>query len=475
METPGEQGDNGRMSDTTGSAAAMRQSGPWLVVRGGMSVAVIAVGVVVAVTRGSSPIASASTILRDPRGVTVSGSGASHAGTDGEAITNGETVMTGPGGFADLDTRGRHVLLSGEAALEVADGEHQALKTGDAVIDARDGAGLMLDLTGDTVSIPDGSATEANRGVSVRVGSLVGPASITSTTGRRLSVPRLYQALFSGDALPSAVAPLHLSDSNDEVQVIPHVVADDLSLKTLARGIDTTGRSTANVIEASWNGTRQPVPASHSRSERVLPVLIADATSGGEMQQRYDDAVAWRAQGGSWGVVLHLLNGTATSVETTLASLQRAGQPAGQVGTVVTVGTSTTVPTGPTAIATPPMIGGGTTFPTAPSSPSSPSSPPTAPVVPPSLLGGLIDTLQAVIDGVLNLLPHDGTPPNDAATTKTSKTSKGAHGVKTVLKGATATKTSTATSTVKPTVKPTPTPSSNGLLGDLLGGLLGQH
>jgi hypothetical protein len=173
--------------------------------------------------------------------------------------------------------------------------------------------------------------------------------------------------------------------------------------------------------------------------------------------------------------VLHLLNGTATTVETTLAALQKAGQPAGQVGTVVTIGASNTLPTGPTAIATPPMIGGGTTFPTSPSTPSSPP-PPTTPVIPPNLLGGLINTLQAVIDGVLNLLPHDGTPPS---VTTTSKISKGAEGAKSVLKGSSsASSTSSWTAPIEePTPTPTPTPSatSNGLLGDLLGGLLGQH
>jgi hypothetical protein len=458
------------MSDTAADAAAYRRTGLWLVARGGLSIAVVAVGIVVAVTRGSSPITSAATILRDPRDATVrSTSGSSHVGVDGEAITAGEVVMTGPHGVADLDTRGRNVLLSGGAALEVVDGEHQQLKTGTAVVDARNGAGLLLDLTGDTVTIPQGSATEAARGVSVRVGSLVGPASITSTTGRRLSVPTLYQALFSGDALPSAIAPLHLNDSNDEVEVIPHIVADDLSLESLARGIDTTGRSTAQVIDASFTGIRQPVPDSHSRSERVLPVLIADATHGGEVQQRYDDAVDWRAEGGSWGVVLHLLNGTATTVEATLASLQKAGQKAGQVGTVITVGVTTPPTTGPSAIATPPVIGGGTTFPTSPGTPSSPPS--TVPTVPPNLLGGLISTLQSVIDGVLNLLPHDPTPSTDATSSNTSKLSSG---LTSTLKGAkSASHNSDQTSPIKPT--PTPSATSNGLLGDLLGGLLGQH
>lgn len=459
------------MSDTV---APKTSSGRWLLARGGLSIAVIAVGVVVAVTRGSSPIANATTILRDPRDASVrTAAGASHVAMDGEAITAGEVVMTGSQGFADLDTRGRHVLLSAGAALEVVDGEHQQLKTGTAVVDARNGAGLLLELAGDTVSIPDGSATEASRGVSVRVGSLVGPASITSTTGRRLTVPRLYQALLNGDALPSSTAPLHLTDSNNEVQVIPHIVADDLALKTLARGIDTTGRSTAQIIQSSWTGVRQPIPDSHSRSERVLPVLIADATKGGNQQQRYNDAVSWRAEGGSWGVVLHLLNGVASQVESTLASLQHAGQPAGQVGTVGAVG----VVTGPTVSPTHPVgpiIGGGTTLPTPSSTPGTTSTPP---ATPPNVLGGLVSTLQSVIDGVLNLLPHD---PPPGTTTSTPNPSKGSSGLASVLNGTSASATSGATTTkgtkgTKGTPVVSPTPTSNGLLGDLLGGLLGRH
>ena len=69
---------------------------------------------------------------------------------------------------------------------------------------------------------------------------------------------------------------------------------------------NTTGRSTAHAVEASFAGFKQPIPDRTVRSERVLPVLIADATHGGDTQQRYDDAVAWRAEGGSWWLRLAL-------------------------------------------------------------------------------------------------------------------------------------------------------------------------
>jgi hypothetical protein len=459
----------------------MRRTGPSVLVRGGASLVVVAAGIVVAVTRGDSPIDTATTFLVNAKDASiVSASGSSRPATSGEAITSGEVVTTGARGYAQLLTRGRVVLLSDDAALEVVNGEHQQLRSGTAVVNALEGPGLMLDLAGDSVSVPGGSATEASRGVSVRVGSLSGPAAITSTSGRRLAVPRLSQAVLSGDALPSVTTPLHLTDSNDEAAVVPRLVSDDLALKALARGIDTTGRSTAQVIDASWTGTRQPVPDSHSRSERVLPVLIADATHVGSKQQRYDDAVAWRAEGGSWGVVLHLLDGEATAVESTLATLQQATQPAGQVGTVVTqpIGVVTGNPgagTGPTAIKTPPVIGGNTTFPTAPPSTGNPPSTGVPPTQPPNLLGGLVSTLRSVIDGLFNLLPHDSTAATDTA--KSTHSSGVASTVKSTKSASSDGSTKTATHHAPkqaPLTTPTST-SSNGLLGNLLGALLGQH
>jgi hypothetical protein len=457
-----------------GETPALSHAGRSDLARGAAALIVMAAGIVVAATHDGTPVSKAATTLVAMKDADiVSPSGDTRAAVVGEQVASGDVVTTGPRGYAQLLTRGRLVLLSSNAALEVTSGDHQQLRTGTAVVDALRGAGLSLDLAGATVNIPVGSATEASRGASVRIGSLAGPAQVNSSNGRELALPRLKQVVINGDALPSSNTPLHLVDSDDEARVVPRLVADDLSLKTLARGIDTTGSSTAHVIEASWSGVSQPIVARSVRSERVLPVLIAKATQGGDVQQRYDDAVAWRAQGGSWGVVLHLLDGRAAQVEATLASLQKSTQTPGQVGTVIPAAIVGTVTTHHHSTA--PQVGGGTTYPVGSHSPGTSTPTPSggSPAAPPSpnLLGSLVSTLQSVIDGVLNLLPHDGSA---VSTHETTKQATGLAGALTGSKRASEATTET-TATRKSSTKATPAPAATpteGLLGNLLGGLL---
>ncbi|HVT19881.1 MAG TPA: hypothetical protein VHE57_00655 [Mycobacteriales bacterium] len=456
----------------------MRRTGRSALAQGALALAVIAAGAVVVVTDDSTAIADAETQLGVVRNAQiVSASGTTRPATFGAALLPGDLITTGPHGSAEVVTKRRTTLLGSRAALAVVNGGRQQLRTGTAVVDALSGPGLDLDLSGVVVGIPHGSATEAARGVSVRIGALSGPAALTGTTGRRLALPPLSQAVLSGDALPGGTTPLHLTDSRHESSVVPALVRDDVALKALARGIDSTGNSTARVVQSAWSGTTQPVPGRAHRSERVLPMLIADSTRGGTPQQRYDNAVAWRAEGGSWGVVLHLLSGRATAVEATLASLQRAGQEPGQIGTVP----STVVaagPSGPAAFQTPPppKVGAGHQPPSVPPAPPSGGGSPSSSPAPPNLLGGLVSTVQSVIDGVFGLLPHDKATADTATTTTHVTAQPSTH--KALTKSAplpTRSKVPAKKAPVKiPTVTSTPTPS-NGLLGNLLGGLLGQH
>ena len=464
--------DTSLMSDT----AYMGRTGRSDFARGGAALIVMAAGIVVAATHDATPVAKASTVLVQFKDAdVVSASGDTHAATAGRQIAANEVITTGPHGFAQLLTRGRLVLLGSNAALAVLSGDHQQLRTGTAVVNALTGPGLDLDVSADTVRIPDGSATEASRGASVRIGSLSGPANVTSSNGRQLALPHLSQVVINGDALPANNSPLHLLDSDDEARVVPRLVADDLSLKSLARGIDTTGRSTAHVIEASWTGVSQPIPDHSVRSERVLPVLIAKATRGGDVQQRYDNAVAWRTQGGSWGVVLHLLNGRAAQVESTLASLQKATQTPGQVGEIVPTAIGAVTGSTPTGSSTP-SVGGGTTYPVGTHSPGTshptPSGASPSSSASPNLLGSLVSTLQSVIDGVLGLLPHDATAATPHTTKKsTSDLATSLPGSKSTSSATTSESTATPATTKPASPQPTAT-SKDGVLGNLLGGLL---
>jgi hypothetical protein len=457
--------------DVQGDNAPMRRTGRSALAQGAMALAVMAAGVVVVATDGSTPAANAETVLgvvKDAK--IVSSSGSTRVAEAGDRLFRGDVIMTGPHGSAQVITRQRTTFLAGPGALVVVDGERQQLRSGTVVVDALDGPGLDLDLTGTLVTIPRGSAIEAARGASTRVGALAGPAELASSVGRRLALPALEQVVLSGDAVPGATTPLHLTDSAEEARVVPRLIADDIALKTLARGIDTTGRSTAHIVETSWTGVSQPIPNRAKRSERVLPVLIADSTRGGSAQQRYNNAVAWRAQGGSWGVVLHLLSGRAAAVEATLAALQRTGQSPGQIGTVQPPTIVAAAPTGPRPFQTPPVNPGGTKPPGSGSHQPT-TTPTTSP--PDNLLGGLVATVQNVIDGVLGLLPHDKVKADaDPTTTTVSNTVTHKAAPRKTTSVVTQPKSTTNETTAAPSVTPTP---SNGLLGDLLGGLLGKH
>jgi hypothetical protein len=396
----------------------MGRTGHPAILLGVTSVLVAAVGTSVALTRGPGPVAKAPTTLAHvSHAQLLSPSGAAVPARSGQRVPNGAVVRTGRGGSAQLVTRGRVVYLAGSAALAVVNGAHQQLRHGRAVVDAQRGPGLQVDLAGDRLDVPDGSAVEATRQVSVVVGSLAGPSVITNASARRLTVPRLSQAAINGDALPTSTAPLHLTDDAVESQVVPTLVNDDEALKTLASGIDNSGPSTATVIQSAWRGTPVAQPAPMSRGDQVLPMVIASATAGngGTLQARYHHVVSWRRAGGSWGVVLHLLAGNAAAVEQALTDLEQA-QPAGQVGNPIRLaqaaaalpGTQSGNP-GPNPA---PSNGPGPANSPPPTTPGGPhrGSPPPTPGPTQSPVDKVVGTVKGVVKTVTGLLPKPPSP-----------------------------------------------------------------
>lgn len=395
-----------------------RTGHPALIIGAG-AFAVLAAGTAIALTRGGVPVARAVTTLGPARGVSVvAPDGASRPGVAGAVVRPGAVVTTGPDGDAELVTRGRVTMLGANAALAVVNGAEQQLRTGTAVVDARQGPGLTLEIASDSVVVPSGSATEADRSVSVRVGSLAGPAAVTNGSGRRLTLPGLWQVVVNGDALPTTASPLRLTDSHDESRAVPELVADDLAMKALARGIDTTSATTTDIVEASWSGTIVASRPGVTRGDRVLPAAIADASgsAGGSPQQRYDRVVGWREQGGSWGVVVHLMSSRASAVADALHELLR-GEPAGTVGTISAAGPGATVigghhrgaSTSTTSNPTQPSGPGAGTNPTSPG--GSTTTPNPTPTPGTGLVGGLVNTLGGLLDKLLGILPLTASSP----------------------------------------------------------------
>jgi hypothetical protein len=376
------------------------------------SVVVAVVGTSVALSRGEVPVARAATTVSDARDARIlSPAGVLTVAHRGQRVPDGDVVRTGRHGMARLVTRGREVWVGRSAALAVVDGAHQQLRAGRAVFDARRGPGLAVDIAGYRLSVPGGSATEALRSVTVRVGALTGPDTLAGASGARLRVAPLFQAVVNGDALPTAATPLRLTDDAAEAHAVPGLVDDDVALDHLAQGINSSGPSTARAVEAAWSGQVEAVPAVAPRSERVLPILIADSTAryGETVETRYDRAVGWRRAGGSWGVVDALLSGRASGVENALAGL-RAG-PAGQIGSVslqalaaprvATRGAGPgDRPTTPSHGGVPRALGGGGGRPT-----TAATHPTTHAATHPGAVAKVVGTVTGVVSNVLKLLP----------------------------------------------------------------------
>src|SRR5581483_9615313 len=163
----------------------MGRTGQPAVFLGVSSVLVIVAATVVVLTRGDGPVSKAPTTLaKVSHAQLISPTGVAVAARPGQRVPNGDVLRTGRNGSAQLTTRGRTVYVGANAALAVVNGAHQQLRHGRAVVDAQHGPGLQVDLAGDRLTVPDGSAVEATRGVSVVVGALAGPSQITNSSAR---------------------------------------------------------------------------------------------------------------------------------------------------------------------------------------------------------------------------------------------------------------------------------------------------
>ena len=376
--------------------------------RARVALVVAALAASTSLTGCSSSLKSATTELAGVVSATVVHSdGSSAAAVSGLRLRPGDLVRTGPGGRAELVTRSRHVYLGSDASLQVLDGENQQLRHGALVVDAQHGSGLDLQVAGLDVSAPAGTALRVERSVTVRVGALAGTGRMVSSTGRSLALPPLRQVVVGGDALPDSSTPLRLTDDDGEAHAVPALVHDDEALNGLARGIDGTGAATASVVTAAWHGPLQRTPSGVGRSERVLPVVIATAGPASDANRRYRSAVALRSEGGSWGVVAHLLGVEAARVVDQLALLERTQKP-GSIGNAQQVLAAIANASGQTGGGQR-GSGDGNNGSNGGGSNGGGSNPTPSPS--PSASQGPVDTVQQTVGQVLSLLPTPTSSP----------------------------------------------------------------
>jgi hypothetical protein len=369
--------------------------------RGPSAAAMVALGCVastVLVGCGGSVAGAPTTLLGVVEAQVVHANGSVVTGVNSLQLHRGDLVRTGPAGRAELHTRSRTVYIGSDSAVQVLDGARQNLRHGALVVDAKSGPGLALDVGDLAVQAPHGSAVRTERGVTTRVGTLIGRTDLTTDTGRSMQVPALSQVVVAGTALPDDASPLRLTDDDGEAHAAPSLVRDDLALNSLATGIDTTGRETIESVAAAWHGSLVATPVGVAHSEQVLPIVIAAAGQPKHPQDRYREAVALRTDGGSWGVIAHRLDTDSGQVLAALGLFER-GASTGHVGSVppsLRLFTSVLDNASSNAVSTTPS--------SRPSSGGHTSSPHPSPS-PSATESGLVGTVTDTINKVLKVLP----------------------------------------------------------------------
>lgn len=299
---------------------------------------------VTAVVLGSRIPASAepTTVLTASDATIVSADGLrTRPAARGAVVAPGQSVHTGADGTAVLMTAGRRTYLAPESAYQVRSGVSGAVVTGTVVVDGRHGPAADLGVGTVSVAPHSDTAIRVERGFGVRVGVYAGSAGVRNDSGRTVDVPALHQVLAVGHGLPASPTALALVDDAIERAVVPQLVADDLQLGHTADALNSTGQGITLVRHAVADGLvpGTVVPAAFTSgtpaatptppSEVALPLAIASAAatehrSGGDVTQRLNAIRDWRAQGGSWGVVVRLagtdLNATAAAIDRLLAA-----------------------------------------------------------------------------------------------------------------------------------------------------------
>lgn len=354
-----------------------------------------------------SSAARASTVLQAARAATVELSdGSRQDAVVGMTVPAGATVHTAAGGSAALVAAGRTVLLGQATAVTVVDGEHERLRSGLVMIDARRAPGLTLDAGAASVQTPSGGLARVERGALLRAASFRRTLTVRPS-GRKAqaAVPQLYQVQVPDGGLPGAVSPLALTRDAWERRYALDLVTADLDLDALAQGLDRNPASTTavlSVVPASFGSSVLAAPG-EPRSESALAYVLAGPGRSGTAD-RYREVRRLRAEGGSWGVVAAIVGadvaGAAAALDAVLneltgpAALAAGGLPPALGPGPLLGGGGGSSPQGPQPAPNPtPPAGGGPTSGPSPGPAPRPSSSPSA------------DPVQDVITTVTGLLP----------------------------------------------------------------------
>jgi hypothetical protein len=344
----------------------------------GRAAALAAVTAIGALTlTGCTSVEDQKVALTDVRDAYVTTGGTERPATEGATLAKGARVRTAKGGHVTLTVRGRRVSLAGETSVTVADGAHVGLARGALLVDRRRGPGLTIGAGDTTVDNVGQGALRVERSFSVLVAALSANARVRTATGPRLGLAPLYQVTVAGRALPQAASPLQLRDDAWERSVVAGLVRDDVRINDLAQGLRGPGAPVFPAVYRTDSGGR---PA-----DLVLADAIGRAAARDEPARvsAISQARRLRGDGGSWGVVAHLVGTTAIDVGTALSEVLSgvdATSPSPAPGTTSSprpVQAGSTPQPGVTA--TPPPSGGSRSPGPTPTTKPPTSRPPTSP------------------------------------------------------------------------------------------------
>ena len=296
----------------------------WSVAISGVALAIGVLTVLVPQGAGGSP---GPVVLSQLHDVRVVRGGESHVPAEGEQLRGGDRVITGPNGGAVMSVGRRRVVLDRVTEVVVPDGGVVSIARGSMLVDRRSGPGISVVAGEVSLDRIDPGALRVDRGYSVRVSVYSGQVRATTSSGRSLDIPGLFHVDAPGRALPTVPAPLALTGHRWEQEILPAVVADDVALTALARGIDGTERlrtvsSALKVLPATYApapGFLDPVAGG---SELLLARAIGDTAQRTAVgSDGTTTAIGLRRAGASWGVVVALLNTSRASIAARLADL----------------------------------------------------------------------------------------------------------------------------------------------------------
>ncbi len=335
-----------------------------------------------------------------------------HDGTATQAIQDaelfaGDAIRVNGSGSASfrLGGDGKYELLQGRARVQRAD----VIRTGDGVLLVSSDKPVEADFGAVGVAFSKGTV-RVELGTPGRIAAYEVEDLNVAAGSQQVPLPRLWQVSITPDGRLDQARPLQFS-RDDPVDAIhlAHALDADGKLGNLLRGVEpqlaaTNGSALRNRLASGGIGPDALAPfASVARSDTLMGLAFAREWRSAELVKSFEQAMALKVLGASWGLIAQSFN---VSADALVSSLQN------EINAVLFSGGSgeggQLVPTRPQASRPAPSgtqrsraAPAGTQPPPAPA--SAPAAPPgrASPGPEPGLVGPVVDPLKPLLPNEL--------------------------------------------------------------------------